>query len=395
MQTFAICRLPLLWAFVATVAASSARGAPIFIGLGTLPGANVSSATAVSADGSTVVGVSAFQSPTTSGSEAFRWTAGDGMVGLGDLPGGDFSSAAYGVSGDGAVVVGSSRPGPGLQEAVYWTASSGMVGLGYLPGGGTDSVATAVSEDGSTIVGQSNSSAGREAYLWTSSGGMVGLGGLPGQPVDSIAYGVSADGSTVVGAVFTTALTEDGSDVAFVWTQSAGMLDLGVLPGGYESEARAVTPDGSIVVGASSTGTDVYEAIRWTQAGGMVGLGNLPSGSNSAANAVSADGSVIVGTGYDATSVRSRALVWLPGSGPRALQDVLVNDLGLDLTGWELTEAYGVSADGLTIIGNGWNPSGRPEAFLAFLPEPSTGLLLALGLAALARCRLLGSRRSD
>ncbi len=41
-----------------------------------------------------------------SGREAFRWTSGGGMVGLGDLPGGESDSEANGVSADGSVVVG-------------------------------------------------------------------------------------------------------------------------------------------------------------------------------------------------------------------------------------------------------------------------------------------------
>lgn len=50
-----------------------------FQGLGDLPGGNIfSQAAGVSADGSVVVG----QSNSASGGEAFRWTAGGGMVGL-------------------------------------------------------------------------------------------------------------------------------------------------------------------------------------------------------------------------------------------------------------------------------------------------------------------------
>ena len=57
---------------------------------------------AVSADGSVVV--VAFQS--ANGQEAFRWPAGGNQQGLGDLPGGDFFSAAFDVSADGRVIVG-------------------------------------------------------------------------------------------------------------------------------------------------------------------------------------------------------------------------------------------------------------------------------------------------
>src|SRR5882757_6619714 len=82
-----------------------------FEGIGGLPGIPLNSyASSVSADGSTVIGVSA----TPNGfMEAFRWTAATGMVGLGDLPGGNpntpfgsFFSEAMGISGDGMTVVG-------------------------------------------------------------------------------------------------------------------------------------------------------------------------------------------------------------------------------------------------------------------------------------------------
>jgi len=84
-----------------------------FLGAGT-SGFTLSLARGVSANGSTVVGYS----ETASVDEAFRWTAGSGMVGLGF---GD----AFGNSGDGSTIVG--RYG---SEAFRWTSASGMVGLG-------------------------------------------------------------------------------------------------------------------------------------------------------------------------------------------------------------------------------------------------------------------------
>ncbi len=68
----------------------------------------------------------------------------------------------------------------------------------------------------------------------------------------------------------------------------------------------------------------------------------------------------------------------------RNLQTVLV-DSGLDLTGWNLASAAGVSADGLTIVGYGVNTSGDVEAWVADLspeapiPEPSTIVLFSIG----------------
>ena len=65
----------------------------------------------------------------------------------------------------------------------------------------------------------------------------------------------------------------------------------------------------------------------------------------------------------------------------------LVNDLGLDLTGWSLLRATAVSGDGNTIVGTGTNASGEQEAWIAIIPEPTTGLLVAVGLAGLAATR--------
>src|ERR1017187_6758342 len=52
--------------------------------------------------------------------------SGDGSVGVGGR-----DSSASGVSADGSVVVGTIAS----NQAFRWTAGSGMVGLGYLPGG--------------------------------------------------------------------------------------------------------------------------------------------------------------------------------------------------------------------------------------------------------------------
>ena len=81
------------------------------------------------------------------------------FMGLGDLPGGDFYSVAFGVSDDGTTVVGWSRgPDPGIPfrtsyEAFRWTEAEGMVGLGDLDTTFVFSRANDVSADGSVIVG--------------------------------------------------------------------------------------------------------------------------------------------------------------------------------------------------------------------------------------------------
>jgi len=147
------------------------------VGLGTLPGGDRwSQATGVSADGSTIVGFG--ESDLRSRFEAFRWTNEEGMVGLGFLSGSGghaSGSYAYGVSADGATIVGESDTAHFRTEAFRWTRETGMVGLGDLPGGSISSSARAISADGSTIVGSSSSAFGYEAFRWTGGDGMMGL----------------------------------------------------------------------------------------------------------------------------------------------------------------------------------------------------------------------------
>jgi uncharacterized membrane protein len=113
----------------------------------------------------------------------------------------------------------------------------------------------------------------------------------------------------------------------------------------------------------------------------MVGLGDLAGGGfTSVANAVSGDGSVIVGYGNSASGVE--AFIWDETNGMRELDQVLIN-LGVDLTGWSLYEALGISADGTRIVGYGNHTGFGQEAWIAIIPEPGTALLLGMGLVAL------------
>ena len=118
----------------------------------------------------------------------------------------------------------------------------------------------------------------------------------------------------------------------------------------------------------------------------MVGLGDFAGGNSySYADGVSVDRSVVVGRVSSASG--AEAFVWDETNGMRGLMQVLM-DQGIDMTGWSLTEARGVSADGLTIVGYGTNPLGQEEGWIAtIVPEPSTALLLGLGLSALAATR--------
>ena len=179
------------------------------------------------------------------------------------------------------------------------------------------------------------------------------LGTLGG--TSSTARAISADGSVVVGQ---SALI-GGQLKAYRWTQASGMIDLGTL-GGTSSHARAVSADGSVIVGDSRTAAGFGRGFRWTQAGGMVEIGTLGAGTT--AFGVSADGSVIVGSS-NLLSGPSRAFLWTQAAG--------IINLGTLGPGWSF--ARGVSADGLVVIGQSVADIGGGTA--AFRWTAATGMV--------------------
>ena len=173
------------------------------------------------------------------------------MVGLGDLPGGNFASEAHGVSSDGSIVVGAGDDVNGT-VAFIWTAGGGMVGLGGLPGVIFNSNTVDIAADSSDLEGSGNTN---EAFRWTD-----------GNPFFSRAEGVSSDGSVVVGQA------HDGNDfVAFVWTDLDGMrslkqvleTDYGLdLTGWTLGDCWGVSDDGTVLVGWGFNPNGDQEAWR-------------------------------------------------------------------------------------------------------------------------------------
>ena len=74
----------------------------------------------------------------------------------------------------------------------------------------------------------------------------------------------------------------------------------------------------------------------------------------------------------------------------RLLSEVLAISTGIDLTGWDMGTAYGISADGLTIVGAGTH-NGSREAWIARLdaspvPIPGAVWLFSSALSGLIGC---------
>jgi probable HAF family extracellular repeat protein len=207
---------------------------------------------------------------------------------------------------------------------------------------------------------------------------MIGLGDLAGGGFNSNGLAISADGSTIVGYGQTSAANPE----AFRWTAANGIVGLGVLPSGI-SIAGAVSADGSVVIGTDNGAPSA--SFRWTQADGLQVLTNAGQDMNSNAIAVSGDGSLVGGIDYDSpngVSVKG-AFLWDSVHGERLLKDILTGS-GVDLSGWFLYDVTGISADGAIVTGEAVNADSEIEGFVANLvPEPSTLLLAAVGLAGL------------
>lgn len=338
--------------------------------LGSLPGMDASFGKGVSADGQVVVGYS----QGVNGVRAFRWTPSGGIEELGGLPSGNWSMAT-GISADGNTIIGSLGTSDG-PRAFLATSGSGLQQL-RIPASAYSSSASAVNRDGTTIVGSIAEGSGGSAVMWRYGNADI-LGTLNGVYADALA--VSLDGSVVAGS------SEFGGmgNVAFRWTQSDGMQSIGRLRNhDVYSTAFGVNGDGTIIVGESGDFV-TSRAFMWTPAQGMVDLGVLSGGWLSRAYSVSNAG-LIVGQTTDATSYR--AFIW---SGEHGIVDLksYLQAQNVDTSGWDsLYSADAISADGRFIVGSG-TYEGRGVAFLvdlAPIPTPSTLAIIFISVATMAR----------
>src|SRR5262249_773120 len=116
--------------------------------------------------------------------------------------------------------------------------------------------------------------------------------------------------------------------------------------------------DGTAVVGVGLDASGHEQAFEWAN-GVMTGLGFLSGGTSSRALATNGDGSVVVGASDHG------AFLWDQVFRMQNLDDVLSSEYGLNLAGWEIDSATGVSTDGETIVGNGVDPTGHSQGFVA------------------------------
>jgi len=203
----------------------------------------------------------------------------------------------------------------------------------------------------SQVIGNSSLSAGGHlhAFVWSQAAGMVGLGVLPGF-TDSGAHDINNLGQ-VVGYCALAGVPNRG----FVWSGTTGMQPVGTLPGGLSSDAVGINDLGEIVGTSDSGNVSIAHAVLWNRAGVVQDLGILAGGSWSGAFAINVLGTV-VGNGNCAGS-GSHAFVGTAKSGIRDLNALIPAN-----SGWELLAAAAINVAG-QIVGVG-TVNGTQHAFL-------------------------------
>jgi uncharacterized membrane protein len=194
----------------------------------------------VNATGSVAVGLAW----TCKDAEGFRWTAKTGNVSLGHPPA-PHSSRASAISANGKTIVGFWEDPTGPRRPVRWVEGKHELFLGSK----TIGEASAVTSNGQTIVGQSSDSYGYGvAFLYSDKGGKHLLGTLRHLSTDqSFANGISDNGLIVgwSGDLF------NGGTQAF-WSTGRGMKKLSTVL----KSMGAKIPAGTVLTNAFSISAD-------------------------------------------------------------------------------------------------------------------------------------------
>lgn len=153
------------------------------------------------------------------------------------------------------VVVVGTCAATGITYGVVWNGGGRVMHVLPLLAGSTGTFPTDISDDCRTVVGYSTMSDGSErAWKWTASGGMVLIDSL-GTRNENRAVAVSATGKVIVGTA------SDGSDtVAWRWEESTGTVALPT--GGAATAATGLSPNGRYIVGTSTSGADT-DGVVW------------------------------------------------------------------------------------------------------------------------------------
>jgi probable HAF family extracellular repeat protein len=194
---------------------------------------------------------------------AFVSGPGAGMQWLPSLGGGLSNASALNDSGS---VVGYSYTSANLQHAFLWSSANGIEDLTPNLTGNRGATATAINSV-NDVVGYYYPAGSTlpVGFLWTQSAGLTELGST-----DTLPFAVNTS-DTIVGQM----VSSNGQHHAFSWTEAGGFVDLGTL-GGVESSALSINNSGWIVgTSLSANKNGLLNPFLWTPTGGMQNLNTI------------------------------------------------------------------------------------------------------------------------
>ncbi|MBK8915487.1 MAG: hypothetical protein IPM64_12985 [Phycisphaerales bacterium] len=321
---------------------------------------DITSASGLSADGSTVVGTA---TSTTGEIRPFLWkpTVGDIWIHNGQPTW--IYSQGLAINANGTVATGVAYDGNYSRQWRWTQPSNLMQDLGNLCNCGT-SDATGVSADGSIVMGYS-AAPGFRATRWTSATGLVDLGFGTGGRIEAVTRAVTPDGTTIVGYGHVASIGLRG----FVRYGDGTWVDLQPNIPGQGTVALAVGASPNLIAGYSGP-----EATRWESEVPMP-LGILFGETSSVAAAIHASGDIVgghSGPGLVPLSNNNAGWIWTQTRGMVRLTDFLSSQ-GVNLAGWShLNGVSGFSQNGTAFAGNGVY-NGKARGFLVRGLDPLCG----------------------
>jgi probable HAF family extracellular repeat protein len=214
-----------------------------------------------------------------------------------------------------------------------------------------------------------------QAFLYTDGAGMQDVGLLPGW--GGCNYGVSINDNGQI------AFNGDhhpgsGDYTAHRYTPNVGAIDLGTLPGDVVSYAARIDASGNVVGGSVTNDPPNYlfgDPFYYSDGTGMVDLGNL--GGRGQANGINSAGVIV---GYSRTPTTPVGDYWNIGHAFVYRSDGGIVDLNtLTLTkGWTLYNAASISKQGF-IVGYGLHKTKKIDVLDAYRYNPVTHFITDLG----------------
>jgi probable HAF family extracellular repeat protein len=234
---------------------------------------------------------------------AFAWFGGP--IILLPLPPKMVDARASDISDKGAIVI-TGRDACCLNQHGFLFSDGKFTSLSTLPGGtysaplAINNAMQVVGNSGNTIVGPAF-----RGFLWED--GQMRELKLPIGP-KSTAYDINDDAVITGGMGNATQIDFH----AYLWTKQ-GVTDLGVIPGGYAAEGRAISSNGFVTgfgfLPAANEARFVRHAFFWDKTK-MIDIGVLPGFDESFGWAVNSAGTVV---GYCMGDLIQRAFIWRDG----------------------------------------------------------------------------------